>query len=215
MSVNFHFYVETRASGEWTCPDAFPAATVHGLPRGEFTWIKASSRTPGLFFGEGALFPFRPEHPPFTPASELFRTLYPEGWKMGDREIVLSWIPFEELIVDLWDETRLLVGNRVPASVAALFGDGNMSFPGAALAAAGWEQHAIDRLREGGPAIEAIPRSTGPGRREVDASHPERPLEVTWTDTVAGCLGRRRADAFRSLRQHGTDTELRVISIYW
>jgi hypothetical protein len=215
MSVDFHFYVETRARGEWTCPDEFPETTTHGLPRGEFTWIKASSRTPGLFFGERALFPFRPEHPPFTPASELFRTLYPEGWNVGDRDLTLAWIPYEALMVDLWDETRLLVANRVPVGFAALFGDGNADFPGAALAAAGWEQHRIDRLREGGPAAEAINRSHGPGRREVDASHPERPLEVTWTDTVAGCLGRGRADAFISLRRHGADAELRVISIYW
>jgi hypothetical protein len=199
MSVDFHLYVETRAGGEWTCPDEFPQMTIHGLPRGEFTWIKSSSRTSGLFFGEGALFPFRPGHPPFTPASELLRTLYPEGWNVGDRDLTLSWIPYEELMVDLWDETRLLVGNRVPAGIAALFGDGT----------------AIDRLREGGPALESIPRSTGPGRSEADASHPERPLEVTWTDTVAGCLGRRRADAFRSLRRHGADAELRVISIRW
>lgn len=215
MSQDFYFHVETRASGEWTCPDEFPEPATRGIPRGEFTWIKGSSRTQALFFGESALFPFRPEHPPFTEASEVLRTLYPEGWTVGDRDLVLAWIPYAELMVDLWDETRLLVGNRVPARYAALFGDGTAGFPEAALAAAGWDPHQIGRLREGGPASEAIPRSHGPGRHEIETSNAERPLDVTWTDTVARCLGPGRADAFRSLRRYGTDAELRVISIFW
>lgn len=211
MSDHFWFYVETRTSGGWDLPaEHVDLQADHHRQVRHFAWLRGSSRLRALFFGGGTRFPFRRGEPPAWESSALFRWLRPGGVEREMPEI--GWIPFAELMVDLWDETRLVVRGSVPAASAALFGDGGQPFPEAALRAAGWDEHEIGRLSEGAPAGAAIDRTFGAARHEIDASRPEQPLDVTWSASISEYLGRERADAFRSLRRFGDDADLRVVS---
>lgn len=205
------FYVETRASGEWIAPDEFIDPDPQLLTVRDFTWMKRWAPASWLFFGDDAPIPFRIGRPEWTRASALYRSWFPAGWE--ERELEIAWIPYEELMVDSWGESRLTVKTRVPASAALLFGDGDQPFPEAALTAAGWDEEQIRRARDGHMASTPIDRTGSRERHEVEASHPLRAFEVTWRETVAGFLGDWRLEAFRSLRRYGSDDELRVVSI--
>lgn len=211
--ADYHlFFVEMRASGEWIVPEEFIDRRDRRLLWvRDFTWMKRWAPASWLFFGDDAAIPFRTGRPQWTRASALYNTWFPEGYE--DRELEVAWIPFEELMVDGWDESWLSVETRVPASAALLFGDGDQLFPEAALAAAGWSEDEIRRARDGHLAHAPIDRTNGRARHEVEASHAMRAFEVTWRETVAGVLRDWRVEAFRSLRQYGSDADLRVVSI--
>jgi hypothetical protein len=212
--MDFTFYVETRKSGAWNRPEEFAADEKTSRRLGAFTWIPGKSYVQyQLFFGDEALFRFRRERPPDTRDSALFQHL-DHFYDYEEDERRLSWLPYEELLVDLWDEPSLLISARVPASQAALFGNGRQPFPETALATAGWDSYDVDRMREGCLVSEALDRTFGRGRNEVEGCSGDWLITVTWADSVSGYLGASRANAFRSLRQYGSDRDLRVISLY-
>jgi hypothetical protein len=216
MSLDFYFYVESRASGEWKVPDAFtpPDAPLHRRVEA-FAWIKGSSGAGGLFVSPNAPIPFRPEHPPAWESSALCQWMRPDLWAGEPDTPVIAWLPYAELMADLWDETRLTIGGSVPAPHAALFGDGTGPFPESALLEAGMYENDVRRLLgRGKPVAAPVDRSFGHARNEIEAHHSHHPLEVTWRATIADHLGRERADAFRSLRRFGDDADLRVISTF-
>lgn len=214
MSLDFYFFVETRRNGEWIVPEPFLAKGAAGREVQELLRVRWSSSFGwGFFFSTDAFFPVRVGPPEWTPASALFRWLSDHG-VMDDPPERLRWLPYEELLVDTWDESWITVGNQVPAALAPLFGDGSQRFPEAALMAAGWDEHRIHRFREGRPAA-PVGRVAGPGRHEVETSHPEAPLTVTWRDTVTGCMTAERTAAFRALRQFGPDPDLRIVATHF
>lgn len=215
MSQDFYFYVESRANGGWDVPDAFtpPDAPLHRRVQA-FAWLGGSAGIRGLFFGDEAPVAFRAGHPPAWESSALHRWMRPDAWAGEPDTPRISWLPFAELMVDLWDATRIVVAGRVPAPHAALFGDGSQPFPESALRAAGWDGDAVRLLRQSPPALAPLDRTHGQARHEVLASDPHRPLDVTWCESISDYLGRERADAFRSLRRFGGDAELRVIAVF-
>lgn len=209
--ADYHlFYVETLASGEWIVPEEFIDPDAHLIVR-DFTWMKRWAPVSRVFFGDRAPIPFRMGRPEWTPASALYRTWFPEGSE--ERDLEVAWLPYDELMVDSWDESWLTVKTRVPASAALLFGDGDQPFPDVALTAAGWNEAQIRSARDRHLASTPIDRTTGHARHEVDASHPLRAFEVTWRETVAGFLRDWRVEAFSSPRRYGSDDELRVVTI--
>lgn len=211
--ADYHlFFIETRAAGEWVVPEEFIDRRDPRIPSvRDFTWMKRWAPSSRLFFGDDAAIPFCTGRPEWTRASALYNTWFPAGYE--DRELDVAWIPYEELSVDGWCERWLTLATRVPAPAALLFGDGGQPFPEAALAAAGWNEDEIRRARDGQLAAEPIDRTLGRARHEVEAGHPMRAVEVTWRESVAGFLRDWRAEAFRSLRQYGSDDQLRVVSI--
>lgn len=213
MSFDFSFYVETRTSGVWNRPDEFAAEQEFSRRLGGFTWVSGKSCVQSLFFGDGALFQFRRERPPDTRDSTLFQHL-DSFYDYDYNERRLSWLPYEEFLIDQWDEHSLLVSGRVPASQAALFGNGSQPFPEEALMVAGRDRYVIQRLREGHLVCDPVDRRFGRGRNELVECPGDWLITVTWADSVSGYLGALRAEAFRSLRKYGSDRDLRVISLY-
>jgi hypothetical protein len=209
VSIDFYFYVETVATGVWTRPDAC-AHLERAAALGEFTWLPRRAAGAALFFGKTARFPFRSGRPPHTEASALFA--YIDRGLDWD-ELDPRWVSFEELLVDSWDEPTLLVEARVPVTLAALFEDGEREFPEAALLARGCAEPMMHGLRQGTLASQAIDRTFGKARHEVETAPTSAPLSVTWRDSVSKLLGADRAASFRNLRRYGKDAELRVIAL--
>lgn len=213
MSTDYYFYVESLQMGLWNRPVDLADATHARRNLGEFAWLKGSSPACGLFFGERAVFHFRAGRPPVTEESTLFRH-YSYMSENDLKALRPAWIPYAELMVDIWDEPALTIRGLVTARDASFFSDGKAPFPAAELQASGWSESELARLREGHLTDQPIDRDTGLGRYELDASLPTALLSVTWTDSINGYLDPRRAEAFRSLRRYGTDAGLRVISLY-
>lgn len=211
MSRDHYFHVETRRSGDWTVPEGFPCSPYRSEPLGEFTWLRGRSRCARLFFGPSAIFPFKPGPPESRARSALFRYLGP-GYDFEENEWQICWIPYPDLMVDLWDEMQLVLRCDVGSRDAALFGDGRQPFPRGALRARGLDDFHIDLLQEGEIVAAPIDRTHGKARFEIESAAPEVRAAVTFVASVSEYLG--RAEAFRGLRAYGADDELRVVSMY-
>src|SRR6185369_13550191 len=103
MSLDYYFYVETKRSGEWKVPAGFEHEEYQHKRLGEFTWIRGKSPVADLFFGASAVFPFRREIPRDRGSSAIFQYL-DSFYNYQIDEMRLSWIPYTDLLVDLWDE---------------------------------------------------------------------------------------------------------------
>jgi hypothetical protein len=213
MSLDYSFYAETKRSGVWTAPPGFEHEEHLHQRLGAFTWIPGRSPLTALFFGPAALFPFRRELPPDRESSALFRHL-DSFYDYRTDERRLSWIAYPDLLIDLWDEKQLLLGAKVPACDGDAFGNGRQPFPENELFARGWDESRVASLRAGSVKRVPVDRTFGKGRHELEAVPPDFMLDVTWLDSVSGQLGQWRAEAFRGLRRHGSDQELRVISMF-
>ncbi|MDI1451338.1 hypothetical protein [Polyangium sp. 6x1] len=213
MSLDYYFHVETRRTGDWTVPEGFPQSPYRPEPLGEFTWMRGRSRSARLFFGSSAVFPFKPGPPESRARSALFRSLGPD-YDFEENERRICWIPYPELMVDLWDEMRLVLQCEVGSRDAALFGDGRQRFPADALRARGHDDFRISLLQEGEIVNEPIDRTHGKHRFEIEALAPEVRIPVTFVASVRGYLGEARTEAFQSLRVYGRDEDLRVVSMY-
>ena len=212
MGRDFTFHIEEHAGGRWDVPAGLEPRSAYAHA-GEFAWVPASAPGMRLFFGEGALFPFIPGAPPDWEHSAIFRWLAPWYDFAGD-EFEISWLPFEDLLLDEWDRTTLIVSQRVKARYAAWFGDGAGAFPRDAVAGAGLsERDLFDGGRErvvGAP----IDRTFGRGRYEIEQAGDETLVDVTWAETIAGLMGDRVTREFRAVRRFGPDAALRVISTF-
>ncbi|MDI1484539.1 hypothetical protein [Polyangium sp. y55x31] len=213
MSLDYYFHVETRRSGDWTVPEGFPCSPYRSEPLGEFTWLRGRSRCARLFFGPSAIFPFKPGPPESRARSAFFRYLGP-GYDFEENEWQICWIPYPDLMVDLWDEMQLVLRCDVGSRDAALFGDGRQPFPLAALRARGHDDFRIDLLQEGEIVAEPIDRTHGKARFEIESAAPEVRAAVTFVASVSEYLRESRTEAFRGLRAYGADDELRVVSMY-
>lgn len=109
------------------------------------------------------------------------------------------WCDVEDLLVEEWTATTILVTAEVPAGQAPLFTDGASAFPELALREAGLSAFDVDDLRDGRPAARAIDRTWGKPRHEVDTAERLHALPVTWVDTVAGLFGPHAVAAFQAL----------------
>ncbi|TKC92092.1 hypothetical protein [Polyangium fumosum] len=213
MSLDYYFHVETRRSGDWTVPEGFPCSRYRSEPLGEFTWMRGRSRRARLFFGPSAIFPFRPGPPEGRARSALFRSLGPK-YDFEENEWRICWIPYGDLMVDLWDEMLLVLQCDVGSRDAALFGDGQKPFPEDALRARGHDDFELDDLQEGEIVHAPIDRTHGKLRFEIDVLAPDVRVPVTFVASVRTYLGEGGAEAFRGLRAHGRDDDMRVVSMY-
>ncbi|MDI1433689.1 hypothetical protein [Polyangium sorediatum] len=212
MSLDYYFHVETRRSGDWTVPEGFPCSPYRSEPLGEFTWLRGRSPRARLFWGPSAIFPFQPGPPESRARSALFRSLGPD-YDFEENERRICWIPYGDLMVDLWDDMQLVLQCNVGSRDAALFGDGRMPFPEDALRARGHGDFEIDGLQEGEIVNAPIDRTQGKRRFEIEVLAPEVRVPVTFVASVRAYLGESRATAFRDLRAHGREDELRVVSM--
>ncbi|MEQ1715812.1 MAG: hypothetical protein ABL907_07495 [Hyphomicrobium sp.] len=212
MPIYWWLNAEVRSSGGWKIPPELPAPDMKNARDigGEFGWMKQDYKSARLFFGNGALFPFRRGRPPG--ASEFCRLwdTYQPDW---DIDMDAHWIDFEQLYIDLWDTPAVLMHSLVSARFARLFGDGSHSLPEAALRAAGATDNDFTKLRENAGTIsDTIDTLHGWDSFAIERMPPQEFLGVTWQASVnwmvPGC-----ADRIRELRRLGNDTDLRVIAL--
>jgi hypothetical protein len=215
MGLAYYFYVQKQTAQGWVVPAGFVTCKDEGRESGEFTWIDDRDVVRELFWGDRALFPMRRDPPPDIANTSLFRRC-----GRAFAEWFHGWLPFEELLLDLWDREELLVSKRVQARCAGLFGDGRQRFPRQQLLAAGLAGREIENLEDTSYYVfdaaivdEPIDRSQGQKRFELATVAPDWLVEVTWKVNVSGFLGDWRVREFRNLRRYGRDEELRVICL--
>lgn len=214
MSSDFYFYVEAWQAGHWNRPEACAEASEVQGRLGAFSWLKGSSPARALFFGDDALLPFYSGWPPTCENGTLFRHYSPMG-TADLNSLQPAWIPYPELMVDLWETPGLTLSAQVPARDAEVFGDGLGPFPTSRLQERGWSAEELNRLRSGGRLTDQpVNRSVGQGRYAREKALPTARLIVSWTDSISAYLGTERAQAFCALRRYGTDEALRVIALY-
>src|SRR5579871_1397794 len=107
MGYRYHFHFEKHTPEGWLVPSDFEDAS------GEFVWFHPTDGRLSLFRGEDALFPMYNSFPPEYECSSFYK------WSAAAfTEWFQGWLPFEELILDSWEETSLLVSSRIPARYA-------------------------------------------------------------------------------------------------
>ena len=143
MGLDYHFYFQVNEGEEWTVPANFTNRWDYEAQLGYFTWFDDKDVTAKLFWGEQSTFPMQYDYPPNVENSILYQktsAAWPE-WFQG-------WLPFEDLMIDYWDETHLLVCKEIAGSYALLFSDGKQPFPRERLLNAGVDPHDLERLEE-------------------------------------------------------------------
>lgn len=213
MGYSYYFYVETKHLGQWTVPLGFEKNKYNYERLGNFAWISSRSKVKDIFFGAKAVFPFRRELPPERRFSALFQYLG-TFYDYQDDEYKISWLPYTELLVDLWDEMQIIVTNKIYAKNVDIFGDGNQPFPKDELLKFGWEPYQISNFRQGTITELSIDCSYGKYKHDISLVPPDRLVNVTWVDSVTNYLGDEQKQAFLDVRKFGSDEELRVISMY-
>jgi hypothetical protein len=188
VSDDYYWYAEGLAGDRWYLPW-----------ESEFTWMDQRHPALGAFLGPGAFLPLTPGLPPRPPESDLLDLVA----RRYAPETRTWWAPYENLLVDDWEVTRVLVAATVPLQYASLFGDGTGPFPMDALRHIGWAR-LTDR---------PIDRSFGPGRFELAVRPPGSRIEVTWQDTLADLLGAEQVERFRAISGY-PGTRHRIVVVY-
>src|SRR5687768_2952724 len=124
MGLDYHFHFQRRTQEGWSVPADFTNRFGYYHELGYFTWFDDKDISMDLFLGDKALFPLHEDFPPAIEQALLFQR-DPLAFTAHFR----GWLPFEELMLDYWEETFLLVCKRVAASYAPLFKDGQQPFP--------------------------------------------------------------------------------------
>jgi len=210
----YHFFIERLGSDGWCVPPGFQAESwtfTNHHPFGEFAWAHPRQKWLNLFWGEGALFPMRPGPPEDQRGSPLLQYLG-RYYDVRRDELGLSWIPYPDLFIDCWDADCVTLVAWCPARYALLFGDGQQSFPTAALLEEGMPETSLDRLRNGWLAREPVDNTFGWARFRASEVPPDREVEVTWRVTISEFVGELHAGLFKGLRQYGVDEDLRILS---
>jgi len=149
-----------------------------------------------LFVGPRPLVVMATELPTTPPESEFL----PLTERYRENEYGPTyWCDVDDLLVEEWPHSAIVVTAKVPAWQAPLFTDGAGEFPERALREAGLSEFDVDELRDGRPTATSIDRTWGRARHEVDTAERMHALPVTWTDSVAGLFGGRAMAAFRAL----------------
>jgi hypothetical protein len=150
-----------------------------------------------LFVGAQPLVAMSTELPVQPPPSEYLD--YAQRYH-DDEYGPTYWCDFEDLLIEEWTTSTILVTAEVPAWQAPLFTDGASAFPERALREAGLSERDLDLLRDGQPTDTSIDWTWRTARHDVHAAERMASLPVTWSDSVAGLFGQRALSAFQSLR---------------
>jgi hypothetical protein len=212
MGLDYTFHVEHHQDGQWTVPPNLLPPPRFSHP-GEFLWLSRHSPARDLFFGDGALFPFISGPPPDWTSSLLFQYFSP-WYDFKENEWQISWIRFEDLLVDDWAHERLLLRNLAKSQYVHWFGDGSQPFPHQQFLNAGLSEWDVFKHYHESVTHVAVDRTWGRSKFEIEQAGPDFFFDVTWSATIAQAIGEQATSDFRSLRKFGSDAELRVISTY-
>lgn len=195
VGIDWCWYAETLADDGWKLWPARTAAD-RWWPRA-LLYVRGRRMVMDLFVGPQPLLAMSTELPTRPPESEYLD--WAERYH-DDEYGPTYWCDFEELLVEEWLTTTILVTAEVPAWQASLFTDGASAFPERALREAGLSELDVDRLRDGRPTGTGIDRTWGRARHNVDTAERMHAIPVTWSDSVAGLFGQHALAAFHSLR---------------
>lgn len=195
VGSHWWWYAETLVDDGWKIWPERTAADRWG-PR-ELLFVRGRRRVMDLFVGPQSLVAVSTELPTRPPGSEYldYAQRYHE-----DEYGPTYWCDFEDLLVEGWTTSTILVSADVPAWQAPLFTDGASAFPERALREAGLSELDVNRLRDGRPTGTSIDRTWGSARHEVEVAERMQAVPVTWSDSVAGLFGQHALAAFQSLR---------------
>jgi hypothetical protein len=195
VGVDWWWYAETLVDDGWKLWPKPTAADRWGPP--SLLFVRGHRGVMDLFVGPRPLVAMSTELPTRPPESEFL----PYAQRYLDNEYGPTyWCDFDDLLVEEWPDSAIVVTADVPAWQAPLFTDGASEFPERALRQAGLSESDVEELRDGRPTGTSIDRTWGRPRHDVDAAERMHALPVTWTDSVAGLFGGYAMAAFRSLR---------------
>ena len=200
MSLYCNFYDETFDGEAWRVGPSgiYPFLTLN---------VKDAEYDPlaSLFFWPNALIPFCKGWPLDALKSELCMSL-------KRYEGTIAWLSLEDLFLDDWAVEEILVTNRVMAPMASAFGDGSSPFPEVELQRRGMTPQEVQRLRCGCVAESRVSRLWGRGMHELRQVVTDEDVAVTWTDSIAGCVGASTHLAFQALKGRGQNTRILVLT---
>ncbi|PQO35601.1 hypothetical protein [Blastopirellula marina] len=230
MGLDYYFYLQRVSDDVWTTPAEFDDPTNREM-RGQFMWFDDKDVTAHrLFVRDDSLFPLHRNLPPEFVITELYRASN-RSPDMSDADCLdyvnrcfddhyFGWIGFEELMIDLWSETELLIRKNVPARFASAFGDGSLRFPRETLLTLGMPEDDADRLantwyyaNDSGRSLAGYSVVDEPFiRRFGDGPHDQ--AAVTWKVTIAEFIGEWRMERFLKARKSAADDQLRIICTF-
>lgn len=233
MGIDYYFHLQHFKGHVWTTPPELDDPTDR-VTHGYLTWFDDDDvRVCRLFVREDALFPLRRETPPDFVITELYRSSYRRPDE-SDAEFLASlhdefesayqgWIGFDDLGLDEWPTTDVLVLKRVPSEVAPLFKDGDQPFPRDALLDAGWSVDNVDALGDMwyfGYDIQYGFNGYGLTQEPVRSWHnprqrPSSELLVSWKTTLADFIGEWSMEAFNRARKIAPDSQLRLLFLLY
>jgi len=211
----YHLYVESRSAEGWGVPPDFePEPWSFDCHRhlGQFAWVHPRYHWTDLFWGSDASFPMRRELPEERCGSAFFRYL-DSYYDYTCDEDKICWLPYEDLLIDCWEEDTVTVKAKVPSQFALIFGNGRRSFPHSDLISAGVAASKLDDLRNGRVTRDPIDVTFGERRFQITELPPDREVEVSWVETIRNYIGESHTNAFRRLRHYGRDEDLRILSM--
>lgn len=154
VGIHWWWYTETLVDGGWKI---WPERTAADRWPRELLFVRGRRRVMDLFVGPEPLIALSTE----LPSQPLGSEYLDHAQRYHDDEYGPTyWCDFDNLLVEEWTTSTILVTADVPAWQAPLFTDGVSAFPERALRGAGLSELDVDQLRDGRPPVRA---STGPG----------------------------------------------------
>jgi hypothetical protein len=194
VGVDWWWYAETLCDDSWKVWPERTAADRWGLRA--LLFVPGRRGVMDLFVGPQPLVAMSTALPTRPPDSEYVD--YAERYH-DDENGPTYWCDVEDLMIEEWTTSTVLVTTEVPAWQAPLFTDGASAFPERALRAAGLSDLQVDKLRDGRPTGTSIDRTWGRARHDMEVVERTRAVPVTWRDSVAGLFGPRALAALQSL----------------
>lgn len=215
MPVYRHFYVEHRGDDGWDLPSSFaPKADMFDPELGQFAWVHPRAGWLDLFWGHNAIFPFQQGAPQEWGNSPLLNHLkHVHHYDFDQNEDNLSWLPLSEMLLDDWQYETVLVGYQVEARWAAYFRYGNAPFPIDLLNEPNFKDDRYLRERARQWRGDPINGMRGADRFRLSKLPPDAAFNVTCRETLAEYVGDKYAPLFTSLRDYGSDEDLRILSV--
>lgn len=201
MSRDYNFFVEYYLEQQWKCLPGLIEKTVdynYALPL--FTERFKSHRSK-IFFAEDALLEMRRDIPVGSISPEVQKRIDQGG---------SYWIRFDELMVDDWASTFVIVSGEVELMYASNFRNGNELFPSEDLINSGMNSQDIEALRDYPAASFLVPEPVDWRQKFVHQDESSL-VYVTWKKSVDEFVGKSIVDKIKSVVDEYGAENLRFI----
>lgn len=196
MSRDYNFFVEYCLEQKWKClPDLIEKTGSYNYALPLFTERFKSHRSK-IFFAEDALLEMRRDIP--------IGSISPEVQVRIDQEDSY-WISFNELMIDDWASTFVIVSGEVELRYAPIFKNGKELFPFDDLLNAGMHTRDIEALKDY-PAASFLASEPVDWRQKFVHQDEGSLVYVTWKKRVDEFVGKSIVDKIKSVvDEYGTE----------